>query len=129
MYEEETSYYTLTVIIEPKEGGTVYFDGKKLATLEKSVEEGAIITLEAVAADDYEFVYFKDGKKEITDAKYKVTMTADKTITAYFEEIKEGIEEVSGQPSEVRTQKILRNGQLYIMYEGQMYDVRGARVE
>ena len=41
----------------------------------------------------------------------------------------EGIEEASSQKSDVRSQKMLRDGQLYIMHEGQMYDVRGARVE
>lgn len=33
------------------------------------------------------------------------------------------------QPSEVRSQKILHNGQLYLMYEGRMYDVQGRRIQ
>ena len=37
-----------------------------------------------------------------------------------------GIE--NGQPSEIRIQKIIKNGQIYLMYEGQMYDVRGVRL-
>ena len=39
-----------------------------------------------------------------------------------------GVEEVGSQKSDVRSQKLLRDGQLYIMYEGRMYDVRGAEV-
>lgn len=130
MYEKGTGCYTLTVIIEPEEGGTVYLDGKKITSLEKSVEEGTTITLDAVAADDYEFAYFKDGKKKITDAKYKVTMTEDKTIVVYFEEIQEGIEEIIGQPSTNGYQKVLHDGVLYILTpEGKIYTAQGARVE
>ena len=33
------------------------------------------------------------------------------------------------QPTVVRVQKVMRNGQLYLMYDGQMYDVRGVRVQ
>jgi hypothetical protein len=38
------------------------------------------------------------------------------------------MEEVSCQPSEVGCQKVLHNGQLYLMYEGRMYDVQGQEV-
>lgn len=38
----------------------------------------------------------------------------------------EGIEE-SYQPSAVSIQKVLRDGQVYIMYKGNMYDVRGIK--
>lgn len=41
----------------------------------------------------------------------------------------DGIEEVEGQKSKVESQKVLRDGQLYIMHEGRMYDVRGVRVK
>ena len=33
------------------------------------------------------------------------------------------------QPSEVRSQKILRDGQLYLLYEGRMYNVQGQSVK
>lgn len=39
------------------------------------------------------------------------------------------IEEVSGQPSEVSSQKIMRNGQLLILSNGGTYNAQGARVE
>lgn len=38
-----------------------------------------------------------------------------------------GVEEV--QRKDVRCTKVLRNGQLYLIYKGKMYDVRGLRVE
>ena len=124
MYKEEIVYYTLTVEIEPEEGGTVYFDGKKIATLEKSVEEGTIITLEAVAADDYEFEYFKDGKKTIAEETYEVPMTRDKTVTAHFRLKLEGIEEIL-KSSDTEILKYIKDGQLFIFRAGKTYNVSG----
>ncbi len=40
----------------------------------------------------------------------------------------EGIDEVGIQPSAVSGQKVLRNGMLYLKYEGRMYDVQGREV-
>jgi hypothetical protein len=37
-----------------------------------------------------------------------------------------GLESI--QNSDVRSQKILRDGQLYLMYEGKMYDVQGKKI-
>ena len=42
-------------------------------------------------------------------------------------DIPESIEEV--QRDEVQSTKVLRNGQIYLMYEGQMYDVLGRRIK
>lgn len=50
-------------------------------------------------------------------------------IFCTMDKITTDVEEVSSQESEIRTQKILRDGHLYIIYEGRMYDVRGARVK
>ncbi|MBQ7631362.1 MAG: glycosyl hydrolase 53 family protein [Paludibacteraceae bacterium] len=38
----------------------------------------------------------------------------------------QGIESI--QPSAVRSQKVMRDGQLYLMYKGTMYDVQGRRI-
>ena len=38
------------------------------------------------------------------------------------------LEEVESQKPESESTKLLRDGQLYLMYKGQMYDVRGQRV-
>ena len=49
---------------------------------------------------------------------------------AVFRPVNEGIESPSSLKGETeRGYKLLRNGQLYLMYEGQMYDVRGAKAE
>ena len=39
-----------------------------------------------------------------------------------------GIESMVGPDSEFSIHKVLRDGQLYLMYEGQMYDVQGKRI-
>ena len=48
-----------------------------------------------------------------------VTFTTKQTPT--------GVEEVSGQKSEVR--KLLRNGQLFILRNGEIFNAQGARVK
>ena len=125
--EEEKATFTLTVEIEPAGCGTVLFDGKTIKTNTKTVNEGEIITLKAVPEEGYEFSYFLDNKKKITDVEYEVSMTADKTITVYFEEIQESIDQIVN--GKCLNGKYLIDGHLYILYEGQMYDVRGARVK
>ena len=40
-----------------------------------------------------------------------------------------GIDEVESHKSKVESTKVLRNGQLYLMYDGAMYDVRGNKVK
>ena len=125
--EEEKATFTLTVEIEPAGCGTVLFDGKTIKTNTKTVNEGEIITLKAVPEEGYEFSYFLDNKKKITDVEYEVSMTADKTITVYFEEIQESIDQIVN--GKCLNGKYLIDGHLYILYEGRMYDVRGARVK
>ena len=44
---------------------------------------------------------------------------------AYQMDVPTGIEDVRSQKSEFRCQKVLREGKLYLMYKGQMYDVQG----
>ena len=38
-----------------------------------------------------------------------------------------GMDEVESQKSKVESTKILRNGRLYILHNGQMYDMTGAK--
>ena len=124
--EEETESFTLKVLIEPDDAGIVYFDGKKLKDNAKTVEEGTIVTLTAEPAEGYEFAYYLDGKKQVTDEEYKVTVSADKTITVYFEEINEAIDEIVNRKSSNR--KLLIDGHIYILREGRMYTIMGAEV-
>ena len=126
--EEETPYYTLKVEIEPAGYGVVLFDNKKLKNDSKTVEEGSVITLMAIPEEGYEFVYYLDGKKQITDAEYEVTMNEDKTITAYFEEIQEAIDQVTNDKSQT-TNKIIKDGQLFILRGDKTYTLQGQEVK
>ncbi|MBR1878766.1 MAG: choice-of-anchor J domain-containing protein [Paludibacteraceae bacterium] len=73
------------------------------------------------------------GKKTVFGFKY--VSTTDKYATWEIKNLKvtgscngtEAVENV--QQSETPVRKVLINGQLYLMYEGQMYDVRGNRVQ
>ncbi len=68
------------------------------------------------------YSYKKDSKTDLAIDEY-VTITTKVTETPD----PQGVEDV--QSDKIQTTKVLRNGQLYLMYEGQMYDVRGARVQ
>ncbi len=48
-------------------------------------------------------------------------------VRPFIKDNPQGVEDV--QSDKVQTTKVLRNGQLYLMYKGQMYDVRGTRVQ
>ena len=60
------------------------------------------------------------------DAAEVDDMTSEDEETEDTEDIS-AVEEV--ESGKVLSGKILVNGQLYLMYEGKMYDVRGARVK
>jgi len=40
----------------------------------------------------------------------------------------EGLDEVKGERLKVKGMKFIKDGQLYIMYDGRMYDVLGHRI-
>lgn len=48
---------------------------------------------------------------------------------AYTMKMPEGMETVKGYGLPVTGQKILRDGQIYLMYQGQMYNVQGTRIK
>ena len=125
---EETESYTLKVIVEPAGCGLVLFDGKTIKAYSKTVEEGETITLTAVPEEGYEFVYYLDGNKQITDAEYEVTMNKDKTITAYFEEIQEAIDQVTNDQSQTAN-KIIKDGHIFILRGEKTYTITGQEVK
>lgn len=112
----EKPTYTITMTAEPAEGGSVSGGGV--------YDEGSTITLVAVPAAGYEFVKWSD---ENTDNPRTVVVTGDASYTALFKVAGEGIGEVPSD--QVQSIKVLRDGVLYIMYNGTMYDVRGQRVK
>ena len=69
--------YTLTVLAEPTEGGTVYGGG--------TYDYGHIVTLRAIANEDYMFVnWTKDGTVVSTDPLHPVTVREDAVYVAHF---------------------------------------------
>jgi hypothetical protein len=62
---------------------------------------------------------------------YKAATAGAVYVYAYYRKfVPKDATGVGQVPSDqVPCTKMLRNGQLYIMYDGQMYDVRGQRVE
>lgn len=68
------------------------------------------------------------------DAYYSVQVSSDggsnwSAVCVFKTSVTTGIEEVSGQQSELSTQKLLRNGQLFILRNGEMYNATGVRVK
>ena len=81
------------------------------------------VTITATPASGYRFVKWSD---ENTDNPRTLDVTADVNLTAFFD-VATGVEEVSSQKSEVR--KLLRNDQLLIIRNGEIFNAQGARVE
>ena len=69
--------YTICVIAEPEEGGTVTGAGEYV--------HGASCTLEAIASEDYDFIgWSKDDEMISTEASITFTVTASATYIAVF---------------------------------------------
>ena len=66
----------MTVVCNPKEGGTVEFTEK--------VERGATATFTAKDASGFKFAYWNDDKSQ-TSSTYSVKVSSDLTVTANFE--------------------------------------------
>ena len=116
-WEKEIHYFKVTLVAEHGKI-TVKETGINLA----KVEENTLLHLTATPDEGY---LFKEWQNY--DPEKGLTVTADVTVTAVFEEESQGLESI--QPSAVSIQKVLIDGQLYLMHEGQMYDVRGTEVK
>ena len=78
-YETITTSYTISLSSSPVEGGCVTGAG--------SYEEGNTVTVTATANAGYQFVqWIENGAQVSTDATYSFTATADRSLTAMFEE-------------------------------------------
>ncbi len=104
------------------------------------VPEGAEVTLQATPNEGYEFIGWKASSTicDFADCEFIALPTNDNPMTigmyqevAIMAEFKASdptaVENVPTNP--VQATKILRDGQLYIMYKGTMYNVQGARVK
>ena len=128
---------TVQVAEDQESWGVVYLNEDKSTTKNPEViasfVEGTPVTIKAEANDGYHFVewVYLDGNKEKSfkgnDAETYEFAAEDITYIAYFEEDEEGIESI--QISEVRCQKILLDGTLYIIMNGKIYNALGELVK
>jgi len=116
-WEKEINYFKVTLVAEHGKI-TVKETGINLA----KVEENTLLHLTATPDEGY---LFKEWQNY--DPEKGLTVTADVTVTAVFEEESQGLDQVPSDQGP-RT-KVLIDGQLYLMYEGRMYDVQGKEVK
>ena len=108
-------------VVQPEHGTIACIEDIVLS----HVTDNSTLHFEAYPDEGYAFEAWI-GCEE--DGSLKVTENVTVSCT-FKEDTPTGTGEVRSQKSDVRSQKILRDGQLYIMYDGRMYDVQGARVE
>ena len=127
-------YYTLRVYIDPTERGTIYFNGKEKSADDEglckaSFEEGTKVTIEAVANSGWKFVrYEENGKDDVDESEYTITMTKNRTITAVFAKKSQGLDDVEDQ-NENLSKKVFINGQIYILRGDKLYTIQGQLVK
>ena len=104
--EMATTEHTVSIVVDAEQNGAVQ------------------MVLTAVPDDGYRFINWSDGN---TDNPRTIMVTEDMTLTAKFEATSvEAIEEVAdNQPA--TTQKIVHDGQVYILRDGKTYTVVGQR--
>ncbi len=74
---DEEHFYSVTLLVEPEEGGTVEGEGL--------YEEDDLIGLNAVPAEGYEFTGWYENDEMISSAKaYAFKVISDRTLTAIF---------------------------------------------
>ncbi len=87
-------------------------------------ESGAEVMIYAHPADGFVFSQWSDGQK---DNPRFITVTAEMNLTAQF--VVKALTDVNAVKKEIPAQKFIRNGQLYILRNGVIYNAQGARVE
>jgi hypothetical protein len=97
----------------------------------QGVIAGTKTTINAKANKGYHFVYWSksswDSETTIEEASKEVTVTASVSYWAHFA-VGEGIEEISIDPT-LDVQKVLIDGQIYIVRDGRIYTITGAMVK
>lgn len=109
-------YYSITTSVNDEAFGSVSGGG--------IYEEGAKVTLTATPNDDYEFVRWSTGS---TSNPYQFDACANLNITAIFQVKSQTA--IDNTQSEVKAIKILRDGQLFIDRNGQIYNAQGIKVQ
>ena len=124
----ELKKFTLTVNITPAKSGTVEINGAVREENKLKITEGKSATVKAIPAEGYKFKGWEDANGEIfeTAAEASIKMNKSKEITAVFEAA-QGFEniEVENAPA----QKMIINGQLFILRDGKIFNASGVLVK
>ena len=111
--------YTITLVAEPTEGGTVSLDGAPVY--------GTLVTLKAEPKEGYKFDAWKDDPS--AEATRQVEVEGDATYTAVFKaDTGTGIDQTTND-QRLTTSKVLREGHLFIERNGKTYDATGRLVK
>ena len=114
--------YTLTV--GDSENGSVKVAVNGKDTTATTFDYGTEITLTATANVGYSFEKWSDDN---TDNPRKITLTENIVITAIFKE--DAATQLLEATTETKVQKVLRNGQVFILRNGITYDLTGRKTE
>ena len=128
----ELENFTLKVYVEPEGTADVSFNGRSIVERDgglfsKSFVEGTSVTILTEPISGYIFLNYEEAGKEYDDAEYTVKMTKGHTVFAYLKKKSQDLENVEG--AEAGTQKILRNGQIYILRGDKLFTITGQEVK
>jgi hypothetical protein len=91
-------------------------------------DEGTVVTLIATPNAGYEFLYWTVGEKMLTDNPLTLTVDNDITVVATFKSIlTTGTDNLENNTLIV--EKVLRDGNVFIRINDQLYTLTGARVD
>ena len=119
VFDEIYKEFTITVAVNDAAAGAAYGEG--------TYDYGTKVKLYAIPNADYHFVRWADDS---TENPREVTVTADVNYTAVFEanSPSTALDQLN-QQSTINNQKLIINGQLFILRDGKVYTVTGQRVE
>ncbi len=91
-------------------------------------EEGATAILTATPAAGYKFLYWTLGDQVLTDNPLTLTVDKEMEVEATFiHDIATDVDNIEG--NNVKIEKVLRDGHVYILVNDQIYSISGKRVE
>ena len=113
-----------TITIGEAENGSVKVAVNGKDTTATTFDYGTEITLTPTANVGYSFEKWDDGN---TDNPREITLTKDIVITAIFK--KDAPTQLLEATTETKVQKVMRNGQVFIIRNGNTYDLTGRKTE
>ena len=113
-----------TITVAADENGSVKVAVNGKDTTATTFDYGTEITLTATANVGYSFEKWDDGN---TDNPRVITLTKDIVITAIFK--KDAPTQLLEATTETKVQKVMRNGQVFIIRNGNTYDLTGRKTE